>query len=167
MKPNNFRILGILLLLLGIFLMFLFQVSIAQFSTTLGQETPKPKLLDVALRISPVMGAVFLSLPYIISFGVLLIAGIFGEFISSIKKIWKLPLILTIFVTLVTIGARILDFENAYMILLLFFCFLISNFVYGKKNLRFKLFIWIFGNPFFILLLIIFSTAIILHLVSR
>jgi hypothetical protein len=166
-KPNDSKKIGIFLLLVGILLFLYFQILIIQVYRTSTQEIPRAKLFDAVVRTSPTAWILFLSLPYILSFGVLLTANIFLEFIYSIKRIWKWPLIITIFVTLITIGTHILDFENAYMVFLLFLSFLISNFVYQKKDLRFKFIIWIFGIPFFFLLILGLLGSIILNLIYR
>jgi len=170
-KENiNEKNIGICLLIISLILLIYFEISIIKISSSIPTIYKESKL-DVVTKSSPVYRVLFFALPFLLSFSVLLIFNLFREFFASMKILgnWKWPLATLIFILLIIFtGKNIIGpiWENIYLTILLALSFYTSYFIYGKKDLRHKSILWIFSNPFILILTIGILSDLILKIFS-
>jgi len=171
-KENiNEKNVGVYLLIINLILLIFFEISIIKIGreiTTIYKESK----LDVVTKSYPIYRVLLFTLPFLLSFSVLLISNLFREFFTSMKILgnWKWPLVTLVFILFIIFaGKNIVGpvWENIYLAILLTFSFYASYFIYGKKDLKHKSILWIFSNPFILLLIIGILSDLLLKIISQ
>jgi ABC-type Fe3+-siderophore transport system permease subunit len=171
-KENiNEKNVGSYLLIISLILLIFFEISIIK----IGSRIPtiyKESKLDVVTKSYPIYRVLLFTLPFLLSFSVLLMSNLFREFLTSMKILgnWRWPLVTLVFILFIIFaGKNIIGpiWENIYLVILLAFSFYASYFIYGKKKLRHKSILWIFSNPFILILIIGMLSDLMLKIISR